>query len=153
MGLTVAVCSGRNFCRVPSNTPPSDKPRAFGAALYQRRFMLRLLDELHRRHGIGRIVHGDQLGAPQYAAKWAADNGVATTAIKLSKEIKRRKARAEQNAAIIAENPDIAIAFPGGRGTNNFVAQVRRAGIKLIDQRCFNLRREPRTKAQLGQGN
>lgn len=39
-----------------------------------------------------------------------------------------------RNARMIAEGkPDIVLAFPGGRGTANMVAQARKAGVRVIE--------------------
>lgn len=46
-------------------------------------------------------------------------------------ELHGRKAGPIRNAAMLATEPDLVIAFPGGKGTANCVAQARKLGIPV----------------------
>lgn len=114
-GLVVAVTGGRNYTQV--------------------RALHRVLDRVHRRKGIRRLVHGGQRGADTAAAGWAALNRVECQPYHAEWD-RFRTVRGKNPAGPIrnrmmlqTERPDVLIAFPGNDGTAHCVKLAKRLGI------------------------
>lgn len=87
---------------------------------------------VHRElHGIGPsvVITGGAPGADQLAGKWADKNGVPLV-VYPALWSRGRKAGPERNAFMLKDSrPDIVVAFPGGRGTQDMVDRARKAGL------------------------
>lgn len=90
------------------------------------------LDQLHRRRPITELMQGGANGVDKFARDWAATKP----------EIKRYVCRADwerygpsagpiRNARMLEWKPDLVIAFPGGKGTANMVAQANAAEVAV----------------------
>ena len=89
-------------------------------------------EAVHRElHGIGPsvIITGGAPGADRLAEKWANHNGIPLV-VYPALWSRGRKAGPERNAFMLHDSqPDIVVAFPGGRGTADMVARARKAGL------------------------
>jgi predicted Rossmann-fold nucleotide-binding protein len=109
----VLVCGGRDY---------DDR-----AAVYSS------LDSLHAEHGFTLLIAGGARGADTLAAQWAQDRGVPTQVYMAEWERFGREAGPIRNQRMLEEGtPDVVVAFPGGRGTTNMVAQARAAGLRVF---------------------
>ncbi len=111
--MKVIVCGGRNF-RSPAQ----------------------VFAELERLHAVFRfteLMQGGASGVDTFARDWAATHP----------EIKRYVCRADwkahgraagpiRNARMLEWGPDLVVAYPGGPGTSNMVAQATAAGVKVV---------------------
>ena len=91
---------------------------------------------VHRElSGIGPavIIQGGAPGADRLAAKYADVNGVPLVTYPALWS-RGKKAGPERNAFMLEDSrPDIVIAFPGGRGTQDMVDRVRKAGLHVTE--------------------
>lgn len=120
--MRVLVCGGRNYAD------------AFCVYSY--------LDEVHAKQRITLLLTGGANGADEIAFQWAMNRQV-NTMIVPAKWNKYRFAAGQsgKNPAGPIRNqemldkgkPDLIIAFPGGRGTQDMVDKGKEAGIKVIE--------------------
>jgi hypothetical protein len=110
--MKVVVCGGRDY---------------HNAAL-----IWRTLDRLHKETPFTDLMQGGARGADKHAKEWAATNP----------EIKRWVCRAQwdrdgkaagpiRNSKMVGWKPDLVIAFPGGKGTDDMVKKALLAGIRV----------------------
>lgn len=112
--MRVLVCGGRNY---------HDAEKVFA-----------VLDKLHEQAGIDCIIQGGANGADLLAADWTHERGVFSTTFLADWENQGRFAGPARNQRMIDEgNPDLVIAFPGGRGTADMMRKARKAGIKVVE--------------------
>lgn len=78
------------------------------------------------------IVNGGCRGADELCRKVAIERGVKVKTMKADWSRYGRSAGPIRNSQMIASNPYIVMAFPGGRGTSNCVSQARGAGIPVM---------------------
>lgn len=111
--LRVIVCGGRDF----------ERPA----------FIWTKLDEFHATTPIGALIQGGGRGVDRIAAEWA----------RTRPEIERHVCRANwanlgraagpiRNGRMLEWLPDAVLAFPGGPGTADMVAQAERAGVRIV---------------------
>jgi hypothetical protein len=137
MRNVVLVCGGRNYGRVPANTPTHKLEEAQDKADQERQMLFDFLDLLHKKRPITLIVQGYAEGADKLAHEWSVDRGVRSTGTKYritssmwnkmgkgAGFIRNKKMRDEQL-------PDLVVAFPGGNGTANMVRIAERAGTNV----------------------
>jgi len=111
--MRVLVCGGRGF---------GNDTLLFGT-----------LNSHHKRRPITALIHGGASGADRMAALWAVDKGIPHTRFLPDWKRHGKAAGPIRNARMIAEGkPDLVIAFPGGRGTANMIAQAKQAGIEVV---------------------
>ncbi len=83
------------------------------------------------------IRHGDATGADKLAKDWCEANGVPDDPFPVVMSEWRTYGKAAgpiRNARMLAEppTPDLVVAFPGGAGTADCVAQARALGIPVL---------------------
>ena len=134
VGVRVLVCGGRHY-------DPDDAERwllrhalaRVEAALGPPSWRLALV--IHGAcgaHRSGRRV--DYSGADEGAERWAALEGVEVTRFPADWATHGRSAGPIRNSLMLAEGrPDVVIAFPGGRGTEDMVRKARAAGVPVIE--------------------
>jgi len=92
------------------------------------------LDHFHGIHNFTYLVHGDARGADQMAHRWAKKNGVQPVAFEALWDVEGDDSGTLRNGRMIAfSNPDLVIAFSGGRGTANCMRQAHAKGIPIED--------------------
>src|SRR5882757_8095154 len=112
--MKVIVCGGRDF-KSPAQ-------------------VWRALDRIHAATPITELMQGGARGVDTFAREWAA--------FRHPKKIKRyvcyadwdkhgRGAGPIRNARMLEWKPDRVIAFPGGNGTADMIAQAARAGVEV----------------------
>lgn len=79
------------------------------------------------------LIHGAANGADSLAAKWAAMRGVKTIAFPANWAKYGRSAGPVRNKLMLDQNPDMVIAFPGGRGTAHMVRIAKDAKIPVVE--------------------
>jgi len=95
--MRVLVCGGRNFTD------------------YE------LIKRILSKYEITEIIHGGAGGADSLAGKYAFDNGIPQTVHKALWDLYGKKAGYHRNVEMADSQPDLVIAFPGGRGTKMMV--------------------------------
>jgi hypothetical protein len=111
--MKVLVCGGRNFRDV----------RAVKDAL----------TDLHMESHITKIIEGGASGADCYAAEWADEWSMAHETFSADWQTHGRAAGPIRNQKMLDEGkPDLVLAFPGGRGTDDMVRRATAAGVRVL---------------------
>lgn len=119
-GARVLVCGGRYYC---------------GVWIWLERF---LRDEIESNLGhtmwpISALMHGGAKGADTEAGLWAESEGITPLVYKAEWKKYGKSAGPRRNAIMLRDGkPDIVIAFPGGKGTENMVTLARSHGVPVI---------------------
>jgi hypothetical protein len=122
--MRVIVSGGRAF---------TDKARVYAA-----------LDAIHAETPITTIVHGacgatekdpdpPYGGADGYADDWAVERGVPVEPFFANWKRFKFGAGPERNRRMTGAGADLAVVFPGGKGTANLVKEARSARIKVVE--------------------
>ena len=107
--VRVLVCGGRQF--------------------EDRDMLTAALDKLHQERGFTLLIAGGARGADSLAEAWAKAAGVPRKI-----HAPRWEYPGRRNQRMLDERqPDLVVAFPGGRGTADMVGRARSAGIEVID--------------------
>lgn len=112
--MRVLICGGRDY---------ADASALWGA-----------LDTLRREtpHDALTIIQGGAHGADQMAREWCQSRHVPYDNYPADWDRHGRGAGPLRNKKMLTEGrPDLVIAFPGGRGTENMVTQAEAAGVKV----------------------
>lgn len=110
--MKVLVCGGRDFNDLPT--------------------LEAYLDALHAERRIAEVIQGGARGADYLAHCWASLNGVKSVTYLADWEGEGRAAGPKRNQRMLDEGePDLVVAFPGGRGTADMVRRARAAGVEV----------------------
>lgn len=109
--MRVLVCGGRSY---------ADRDMIFS-----------VLDKLKEDNNILEIIQGGADGADYYAASWAYARRQPCHRYPAEWEVYGKPAGMIRNRAMLSLNPDLVIAFPGGKGTANMVKLAKDAGIEV----------------------
>lgn len=101
--MKILVCGGRNFNK--------------------RNFVFRCLDSfLDHNPSINCVVHGAATGADSLAGEWARSRNIEERPYPADwKKYGKRAGYLRNEEMLFKEKPDVVIAFPGGKGTENMV--------------------------------
>jgi SLOG family YspA-like protein len=96
------------------------------------------LDELHAAKGpITLIIQGGATGADHKAAVWAEVRGIRCQTFPADWTTSGPAAGPIRNREMMPRgNPDIVVAFAGGRGTQNAIDFAKALGIEVLDLRA-----------------
>lgn len=111
--MRVLVCGGRDY-------------QDFG-------HIFDVLTALHKETPVDCLIEGGALGADEWAAVWAGMAGIRQR-LKFPADwaTHSRAAGPLRNQRMIDEGePDLVVAFPGGRGTADMVRRAEKAGIPV----------------------
>lgn len=114
--MKVLVCGGRDY----------DDRQAVERRLAQRPF-----PSLVIHGGSGYVRQGKAYGADYLAAQVAYSFGIHVAEVRALWDAYGRQAGPLRNAAMLRLQPDLVLAFRGGRGTENCIAQAEAAGIRV----------------------
>lgn len=110
--LRVLVCGGRNF---------NSREVVFSA-----------LAALHAERPISWIIEGGASGVDRLAYAWALQEGLQHRTYRADWSTHGRAAGPIRNATMLADgDPDLVLAFPGGRGTEDMVRRAVAAGVPV----------------------
>lgn len=105
-----------------------------------RRELYAVLDRLHAERRFTFLVHGDARGADKLAHAWAMSRGVQPVAMPAMWDFDgEEKAGSKRNQRMFTfAQPDLIVAFSGGRGTANMMRigyEARKKGhkVEIID--------------------
>jgi len=90
------------------------------------------LDRLHAQHGFTVLIHGDASGADRLSGEWAASKGIQVEARPADWKKHGRAAGPIRNSQMLDEQPELVIAFPGGKGTADMVRKAKQAGLEVM---------------------
>jgi len=136
----VLICGGRTYGYIPAYPEPGHVEEwraAVQRGQRQRDALNHRLDRLVSRYGPENltIIHGAASGADELAGAWAHDSGIDVIAFPITDEEWARWGRAagpKRNARMLLQGePDLVIAFEGGKGAQNMVRLARGAGVTV----------------------
>lgn len=81
------------------------------------------------------IIQGGARGADSLAKEWAMNTGVEFIEVKADWNRHGKSAGPIRNNEMLKLKPDLVVAFPGGRGTDNMVMQASKACVPIVDHR------------------
>jgi hypothetical protein len=105
-----------------------------GRDFIDEKFIFRVLDKLHVEYGpFTCLVEGEARGVDTIAKKWAKKCGLKVKKHPANWKLYGKAAGAIRNQEMLDENKiDLAIAFPGGRGTTDMTNRVLKKKILLF---------------------
>lgn len=113
-GLRVLVCGGRNF----------NDPLTLGS----------WLGGIQKNQGISLLIEGGAPGVDRMAREFAKWKGIPFKTFEADWRKHGPAAGPIRNGLMLADGqPDLVVAFPGGRGTANMVDLARRAGVRVLE--------------------
>ncbi len=81
------------------------------------------------------VIHGGAEGADKFAELWAqsrgAEAGAHSALVRARWSHRGQGAGGERNSAMLALDPHVVLAFPGGAGTGDMVFKARQAGVTV----------------------
>jgi hypothetical protein len=95
--------------------------------------LFRVLDQLHSEKPITLLIHGAARGADALADDWARMRGVPLAPFPADWDNYGRSAGAVRNREMLKEEPDLVVAFAGGKGTADMIKAARKAGVKVFE--------------------
>jgi len=105
-----------------------------GGRNYQdRKCVYSILDFIHRHSPITLLNHGGTNAADKLASEWAASRNVSECVHHADWEGLGPCAGPYRNQNMVDHGADLAIAFPGGKGTKDCVFRIKRANIALFE--------------------
>lgn len=108
----VLVCGGRDFK---------------DAALVDR-----ALSSVSRKHGFLHVIHGGARGADKLADTWACENGCDISEFPANWKADGNAAGPIRNQRMLDDSdPQLVVAFPGGKGTADMIRRARSAGLPV----------------------
>lgn len=110
--ITIIVCGGRGF---------KDRQRVFS-----------VLDHVHAKRTIAKVIHGNASGADKLSGEWAKENGVSVVPCSADWKSYGRAAGPIRNKLMAGLGADGVVAFPGGDGTADMCRQAADAGIPVM---------------------
>jgi len=85
-------------------------------------------------HGNARARKGHGESYDRLAGKWAQAHGAQVITETADWDLHGRAAGPIRNATMLKKHdPDVVVAFPGGRGTRDMIARARRAKVVVIE--------------------
>lgn len=82
---------------------------------------------------IGILVEGGGDGADAECRLWAMENGIQVATCEALWDYYGPSAGPRRNSTMLLLQPNVVIAFPGGKGTANMVKTARAAGIDVME--------------------
>lgn len=111
--MKIIVCGGRNYADVDH--------------------VWRVLSDLDDVEGITSIAHGGATGADSEADLWAKHNRKSVQAFRARWRQEGKAAGPLRNQRMLDQfQPDVVVAFPGGKGTADMVRRARESGVRVI---------------------
>lgn len=84
--------------------------------------------------GIRHLWHGNARGADSLAHEWGIGQpGVSVHPVPADWKKHGRRAGPIRNQKMLGQQPDLVVAFPGGRGTADMVKRARAAGVPVME--------------------
>ena len=112
--MKVIVCGGRDF--------------------YNLKYAYYVLDFINTHlHPITTVIQGGAFGADAIANHWAFDRKIERIEVEADWDRFGKAAGMIRNGEMLKLNPDLVIAFPGGKGTAGMIALARKKNVKVIE--------------------
>ena len=114
--MRVIVCGSRNWGEYP----------------HQRQKIYDALDAIHAAKPITFLFHGNARGVDTVAGTWGKlKQTIQVVPVPAEWSKYGDRAGPIRNKNMLGQGVELVIAFPGGKGTTNMIAQAERAGVKV----------------------
>jgi hypothetical protein len=90
-----------------------------------------ILYGIHHETPITLLIHGGANGADSLAGEWAILAGVPTRVFEAQWRTYGKAAGFKRNIQMAEQDPDLVIAFPGGRGTKMMIDISKKRGLNV----------------------
>lgn len=91
-----------------------------------------VLDGIHAAQAVTVLIEGGSKGADRFARMWAQARSIPVLTFSAGWREYGASAGPIRNARMLEQGrPDICVAFPGGKGTDDMVAKAAGAGIRV----------------------
>jgi len=111
--MKVLVCGGRDFTNFD--------------------LLERSLNTVNEAYGPLIIIHGNARGADTLAGQYAVKYGLPLQVYPANWDLHKKAAGFIRNQQMLDEGkPDVIVAFPGGRGTEDMIKRGLKVGVKVI---------------------
>lgn len=91
-----------------------------------------ILSAIHKETPITHLIHGGARGADTCAAMWASNYTRIRVIAHPADWAKHGKSAGPlRNRAMLLDEPDLVVAFPGGAGTEDMVQRAYKAGVPI----------------------
>ena len=107
--------------------------RSFGLVHSEKLTISSALQTLHNMRRITLLIHGAARGADSIAASIAHANQITCAAFPANWALHGKSAGARRNTMMLQAQPDLILAFPGGRGTADMVCKALQGGFTVIN--------------------
>ena len=112
--MKVLVCGGRDY---------QDRDHVFLQ-----------MDRLHVLYHFTEVIHGGASGADNLADEWAVSRGIHQSVFKADwKEYGNAAGPIRNQEMLMMGHPDMVVAFPGGKGTQNMKLQAMGMRVPIYD--------------------
>jgi len=112
--MKLIVCGGRNYRNIHA--------------------VRHVLTAVHAKRPITLLIEGGAKGADRLAREWAVATGVPVATEEADWDKYGKRAGPIRNGLMLSKHmPDGIIAFPGGFGTDDMIAQALKAGVKVYE--------------------
>lgn len=140
--MKILVCGGRDYAKSPGHDAPEDELERFKV---ERDHIYSSLYDICDEFGLWlppddygntlptcTIISGKAKGADQTAIDWAVVNWTDLEEYPADWEAYGRSAGYIRNKQMLVEGkPDLVLAFPGGKGTQNMIDIAEKAGVEV----------------------
>lgn len=90
------------------------------------------LDKIHEEYPIELVIEGGARGADELASIWATSKGIPNKRVYADWSMHNKAAGPIRNQKMIEMKPDLVVAFPGGKGTQDMKTRAINNNIQLI---------------------
>jgi hypothetical protein len=127
--VKVLVCGGRDY-GTELITDKGGKSRRV-PCLVEKNILWDYLGVMHRGVAFTHVIHGNASGADNLADTWAREHGVQRVIVPADWNTLGKSAGMIRNRRMLELQPDIVVAFPGGRGTEGMVRIANEGGVEV----------------------
>lgn len=89
------------------------------------------LDKFRAQYPIQILIHGGAIGADSLAGKWAVSRGVHSARVDALWDYYKKSAGPIRNGRMMLLSPQMAVEFPGGRGTADMREKLQTASVPI----------------------
>lgn len=137
--MKILVCGGRDYGTRRSDyhvLSAEERQKADELAFAHRNTLTLFLNDLNSERGpFNLVITGGARGADTLAVNWARVRGIQDVICNANWEKYGKRAGYIRNAAMLYLQPDLVVAFPGGRGTEAMVKLASEAGVEVLSVR------------------